>query len=182
VRRPRCGNQDVAHGAWAVGHPFPPRAQVSQVVLSVWGLCCLGSSVSSHRFPSLQLVDARFEGRLMAMMQQTLAGLLRIPRGQPRYPGQLCGRCGLRLCWSHTVSPPRVRLPRVLPSTGVPLLPRDYDPSDFLRVMSVGSLVRLGYRYFRPWKNAEALPRSLCCCWYMPCSPPPEGPRTSAHP
>ena len=53
------------------------------------------------------------------MMHQTLEGLLRIPRRQPSYPGQLCGRCGLRLCWSHNVSPPRVTLPRVLPSTGI---------------------------------------------------------------
>ena len=181
MRRPRCGNQDVAHGAWAVGHPFPPRAQVSQVVLSVWGLCCLGSSVSSHRFPSLQLVDARFEGRLMAMMQQTLAGLLRIPRGQPRYPGQLCGRCGLRLCWSHTVSPPRVMWPRVLPATGVTPLPRYYDPSDFLSVLLASSLCPLVRQYFPLGKNDEDLPRSRPCSWYMPCSPTPEVPRTSAH-
>jgi len=115
------------------------------------------------------------------MMHQTLEGLLLIPRWQPSYPGQLCGRCGLRLWWSHNVSPPRVMVPRVLPSTGVTPFPRYYDPSDFLCVVSVFSLVRLGYRYFRPWKNTEDLPRSLPCSWYMPCSPTPEGPRTSAH-
>src|SRR5215468_9101838 len=95
-------------------------------------------------------MEARFEGCLIEMMHQTLERLLRVPRRQPRYPGQLCSRCRLRLWWSHNVSPPRVMLPRVLPSAGVTPRPRYYDPSDFLRVVSVFSLVRLGYRYFRP--------------------------------
>src|SRR5262245_61067715 len=128
---------------------------------------CLGYSVYSHRFPSIQLVEAFFEGRLIEMMHQTLEGLLRIPRRQPSYPGQLCGRCGLRFWWSHNVSPPRVMVPRVLPSTGVTPLPRYYDPSDFLRVVSVFSRVRIGYSYFRPWKNAVNLSRTLICCWSM---------------
>jgi hypothetical protein len=115
------------------------------------------------------------------VMHQTLEGLLRVPRGQPSYPGQLCGRCGLRLCWSHNVSPPRVMLPRVLPSTGVTPFPRYYDPSDFLTVISAFSCGPLVCRYFPPWKNAEDLPRSHRCFGYMPCSSTPEVPSPPAH-
>src|SRR5262245_47502028 len=121
-------------------------------------LGCLGYSIYSHGFPSIEVGEACLWGRLIAMMHQTLEGLLHIPRGQPSYPGQLCGRWSVRLCWSPNVSPPRVMLPRGLPSTGVTPLLRYDDPSDFLRVVSVFSLIRLGDRYFRPWKNAEDLP------------------------
>jgi hypothetical protein len=117
----------------------------------------------------------------MEMMHQTVERLLRVPRRQPSYPGQLRGRCRLRLWWSHNVSPPRVILPRVLPSTGVTPLPRYYDPSDFLTVISAFSLGPLVCRYFLPWKNDEDLPRSRRCSGYMPCSLTPEVSSSPAH-
>jgi len=43
-------------------------------------ICCLCHAIHSHRFPSIQLVEAFFEGRLIEMMHQTLEGLLLIPR------------------------------------------------------------------------------------------------------
>src|SRR4029434_6512284 len=167
-------NQDLAHGAWAVGHPFHPRYQVGQVVIQVHCICCLRNPIGSHCFRSVELVEARFEGRFIEMMHQTVERLLRVPRRQPSYPGQLRGRCHLRLWWSHNVSPPRVILPRVLPSTGVTPLLRYYDPSDFLTVISAFLLCPLVCRYFPPWKNDEDLPRSPRCSGYMPCSLTPE--------
>ena len=93
----------------------------------------------------------------------------------------MCGRCGLRLCWSHNVSPPRVMVPRVLPSTGVTPLPRYYDPSDFLIVLLASSLCPLVRQYFPSRKNDEDLPRSHRCFGYMPCSSTPEVSSPPAH-
>jgi len=115
------------------------------------------------------------------MMHQTVERLLRVPRRLPSYPGQLRGRCHLRLWWSHNVSPPRVILPRVLPSTGVTPLLRYYDPSDFLIVISAFLFCPLVCRYFPPWKNDEDLPRSPRCFGYMPCSLTPEVSSPPAH-
>ena len=67
--------------------------------------------------------------------------------------------------WSHNVSPPRVMLPRVLPSTGVTPLPRYYDPSDFLIVLLASSLCPLVRQYFPSGKNDEDLPRSPPLLW-----------------
>jgi hypothetical protein len=179
--RARFGQQDWAPGAWTGGPPCPPRHQLGQVVGHVPGRRGLGHAVYAHRLRSVELLEALCAGRLMAMMPQTLAGLRRGPRRQPRSPGPWWGRGGLSLWGAHHVSPPRGLWPRVLPATGVPPLPRSSDPSDFRRAVSVFSLVTLGYRSFPPGKRAEDRPRAPRCCGSMPGALTPAGSPLPAH-
>ncbi len=79
------------------------------------------------------------------------------------------------------MSPLRLTLPRVLPSTGVTPLHQYYDPSDFLTTIPASSLFTLVRRYCPPWQSAEDLPRSPYYFDDMPCSQTPGMPNIAAH-
>ena len=173
--RARCGPQAWAPGAWAGGPPWPPRHQLGQGVGHVPCRRGLGHAGYAHRVRAVELLAALCAGRRLAMRPQTVAGLRRGPRRQPRAPGPWCGRGGLRRWGAHNGSPPRAMWPRGLPATGVPPLPRSSDPSAVRRAVSVCSLVPLADRSFPAGKRAEARPRAPRGCWSLPGALTPAG-------
>ena len=81
----------------------------------------------------------------------------------------------------YDVSPLRLLLPKALPSAGVTLPHRYYDPSDFLQSVQVSSLLHLSNLYCPPCQSLQDLPRLPIDFNSMPCSKTPGMLDTPSH-
>jgi len=155
--------------------------QLRQVALEIRAILGFRHTVRSHRFPSIQRMEARGQGLLPEQVHHVVEAARCVLRRQPRYPREYRVRRCTSLCWAHGVSPARAASPRVLTSTRITALHRYYDPSDFPVAVSTSSPAGLVRRYCAPSQSPRDLPRSPVGFDDMPCSSPPEMPRATTQ-